>query len=79
MFAVGIIFSITASEPSSASQAASPLSGLKKSDSSTTALMLVETLVATDTKSKVLACNLHQRSRAGSPEEWAAVSPGISN
>lgn len=44
-----------------------------------TTLMLGETFVAVDTKNEVLASNLHQRSRAGSPEEWAALSPGISN
>ena len=46
---------------------------------STTTLMLVEAFVAADTKNKVLASNLHQRSTVGSPEKWAAVSPGISN
>ena len=47
--------------------------------SSTTTLMPVEAFVAADTKNKVLASNLHQRSRVGSQEIWAAVSPGISN
>lgn len=41
--------------------------------SSTTVLMPVEAFVAADTKNKVLSSNLHQRSRVGSPEKWAAV------
>ncbi len=78
MFAVGLIFSITVSEPSSASQAADPLVILKLG-SSTTTITLVAAFVAAETKNKVLANNLHQCSRVGSPEKWAAVSPGISN
>lgn len=52
---------------------------LKLNSGGTTPLMLGETFVAVDTKNEVLASNLHQRSRAGSPEKWAALSPGISN
>lgn len=70
MFAVGLIFSITVPAPSL---------GILKLSSGCAALMIVGSFVAADTKNKVLASNLHQRSRVGSPEKWAAVSPGISN
>lgn len=78
MFAGGLIFSITVSEPSTSSQLAA-LYVILQLGSTTTALMLVEAFVPADTKNKVLSSNLHQRSRVGSPEKWAAVSPGISN
>lgn len=75
MFELGLIFSIIVSEASPASQAAAIL----KLGTSTITLMLLEAFVVADTRNKVLASNLHQHSRAGTPEIWAAVSPGISN